>query len=285
MDLINDALAVLDVLSIPSFHIVGFGFGGSLACELAASPSRSRVKSLTLLWSSPTGLCTEPEDGLPLGDVEGRNIAHARIMAYPKTIDWKDRYSAVVYMGYVIQLKSGRAFSHGEKLHMWNLLNRAFDRAAQANNTLESSFNHLKFTQVRWPREILQFIRCPTLIVHSVKNGLGYPLEHASALKGDITGSVCLYFDQDLQSPGHIWRETTRSILDTIEMTENHLIPPEQIDPTLGQERASSTRASTPISVPRASSSGGPQTTNSRSITPAMSSGRAATVSRLSSPA
>jgi pimeloyl-ACP methyl ester carboxylesterase len=270
IDLINDALRIIEALGIQYFHVVGFGFGGSLASELAGGPVGLRVKSLTLLWSSPTGFCTIPEDRLPLPDMDAFRTANVRIDAYPNPEDWMDKEAVVTYMGYMIQLKCGRWIYAQEKSQMWMLLNRAFDRAAQVGNTLQSSLNHIKYGNVRWPREVLSFVRCPTLIMHSEKNGLGFPVEHAHALKEDIRGSTLVVFDQEQHSLDSQCREIARSILYIIGKGEETFSLSQQMDPRWHQQIDPGTHTHIPVSESADFSSGSQQATASIPNTPAL---------------
>ncbi|KAI0132697.1 Alpha/Beta hydrolase protein [Xylariales sp. AK1849] len=65
-DLVEDAVYLINHLELRQVHLVGLGFGGSLAYEIAdtcraAGSSESFVKSLTILWSSPVGHHDAPD--------------------------------------------------------------------------------------------------------------------------------------------------------------------------------------------------------------------------------
>jgi pimeloyl-ACP methyl ester carboxylesterase len=66
------------------------------------------------------------------------------------------------------------------------------------SGTMWTKFNHSDASGVRWPRELLKQIRCPTVVVHAAKDQI-FPLKHAEALRDDVEGATLVV----LENCGH----------------------------------------------------------------------------------
>lgn len=93
LDLVADAVRVLDALGVPRAHIVGISMGGGLAQRLALDHP-ARVASLTLMSTSPGGPGGPDNPDLPPMSDE---LASVFEKPGPQP-DWSDREAAIDYL-------------------------------------------------------------------------------------------------------------------------------------------------------------------------------------------
>jgi pimeloyl-ACP methyl ester carboxylesterase len=62
------------------------------------------------------------------------------------------------------------------------------------SGTMWTRYNHSDASGVRWPRELLQQITCPTVIIHAAKDQI-FPLEHGKALRDGIQGATLVVLE------------------------------------------------------------------------------------------
>ncbi|KAJ6442425.1 alpha/beta fold family hydrolase [Purpureocillium lavendulum] len=146
-DLLADALALLDHLggggaststststeaATAAAHLVGFSMGGATAWMLAAREP-SRVRSLTLVSSSPVGPGGDASAGIPGVDAALR----ARIEAVPRPDDWSTDRDAVVrfltgFEACMVDETTQAPLTEPERDEIAQRAGWASDRAAQA---------------------------------------------------------------------------------------------------------------------------------------------------------
>ncbi|MBE3041891.1 alpha/beta hydrolase, partial [Candidatus Bathyarchaeota archaeon] len=78
--------------------------------------------------------------------------------------------------------------------------------------TMWTKSNHSDAAAVRWPREALRQVKCPTVVIHAAKDQL-IPLKHSEALRDDVPGATLVV----IEDCGHELPSRVRSLLaDTI---------------------------------------------------------------------
>jgi pimeloyl-ACP methyl ester carboxylesterase len=184
-DLADDALGLLDALSIERAHLVGFSMGGRLAQRIAVAHPE-RVLSLTLMATS-----LEPQRGDPGG------------------IDWSDRRAAVDRMVTWV-LDQGGLFTADEP-QVRRLAERVYDRT---NDMVASSTNHWIIDAGPPMGDLLGFLTVPVVVMYGTEDRF-VPAGAAGALARSIPGARLVRLDgvgHELP-PAAVWRQVIDEIL------------------------------------------------------------------------
>ncbi|BCJ46560.1 hypothetical protein GCM10010168_61990 [Actinoplanes ianthinogenes] len=211
VDLMNDALGVLDALGVPAAHLVGLSLGGALAQRIAVEHPH-RVLTLTLIGTS-AGL---GPDAVPVlagvGAVAVRTPAatEVRLRTATDEVDWSDRRAAVAEL--IAEVKSrGGPFTPDEP-QLRRLAERVFDRSADLG---AARLNHREAGYGPPVRDRLAGIEAPTLILHGTLDQR-FPAEHPRELARVIPGARLVW----LEGVGHevppraVWGQVLSEILD-----------------------------------------------------------------------
>ena len=199
MDLVTDAVGVLDALRVASAHVVGISMGGGIGMHLALDHA-DRVASLTLISTSPGG------PGLPPMSDELR----ARFEEPLPEPDWSDRQAVVDYI-----LEDLRAFAGAvsfDQVDMRALAGRIFDRTVNIESSMK---NHWILDGGEPMRHRLGEIRAPILVLHGTEDPL-LPYGHGEALAGEMAGARLV----PLEGVGHevpprpVWDQVVGTILE-----------------------------------------------------------------------
>jgi pimeloyl-ACP methyl ester carboxylesterase len=180
LDLIADAVGLIDALAGGRAHLVGVSMGGGIAQQLAIQHP-DRVETLTLIATSPIGP-RNPDDELP---PMAPRLA-ARFANPPPEPDWTDRDAVVDHL-----VDDERAFAGPgcfDEQAVRALAHRVVDRSINP----ESSKNHWLIADAGGdvqPRH--SHVTAPTLVIHGTEDPL-FPPEHAAALAREITGAELL---------------------------------------------------------------------------------------------
>ena len=172
---VDDALAVLDAVGADDAHWVGFSAGGWVA-QLAALDHSDRVRSLTLVSTSPTMFEAD-------ADLPGATARMREAWANPRPEpDWSDPDAVIQHHVDVDRDYAGDEFDE------------AHDRAIWADTVRRSPGMHRDEGEAdniedapRW-RERLGELRVPTTVVHGTADPV-FPLGNGEALARDIRGS------------------------------------------------------------------------------------------------
>lgn len=199
VDLMNDALGVLDVLGLPAAHLVGFSLGGGIAQRIAVEHPE-RVLSLSLLSTSAGSGDTAPAQGS--ATVTTRTLAE---------VDWSDRRTAVTQLIAEIRDRGG-PFTAAEP-HLRRLAERIFDRSA---DLAVGRRNHRLAGYGPPVRDRLGMIAVPTVVLHGTLDRR-FPAEHPRELAEAIPGARLVW----LEGVGH--ELPPRAVWDTVlhEILEN----------------------------------------------------------------
>jgi pimeloyl-ACP methyl ester carboxylesterase len=200
IDLVADAVGVLDALAVTRAHAVGVSMGGALAQHLALD-HRDRVASLTLIATSPGG------PGLP----PVSDALRARFEQPADEPDWSDRQAVVDYI--VDDLHAYAGTLPFEEEEMRALAGRIFDRTVSIESAMK---NHGLVEYDGEPtRPRLGEITAPTLVLHGTDDPL-FPYGHAEALAAEIPGAHLL----PLEGMGHevpprlVWDQAVAAIVE-----------------------------------------------------------------------
>ncbi|NJO32036.1 MAG: alpha/beta hydrolase [Rhodospirillales bacterium] len=178
-DVVDDAFAVLDAHGISSAHFVGFSLGGMIG-QVAALKKPQRVRSLTVISSSPIG---GNKTGLPpSGD--------AWLEHMNEEVNLADRAATVDYMVEDSRLVAGvaRPFNAVE---MRAFIERDFDRSGG----YLSGANHSVLFKIgaAW-RDRLHVLNRPLLVIHGTADPV-FPQEHGEALAQLVDGARLVKLD------------------------------------------------------------------------------------------
>lgn len=183
-DMAADVLGLIAHLKLDRVHLIGISLGGPVAW-LAASRLPNTIRSLALVFTSPVGQVQVPADGLPLLHQEG---SYLMADAYELPDDMEDDEGWIdMYMRLDVALatrrptEEDRAESRRESEVTY--------RREKESGTMWTKSNHSGAGGVRWPREALKQVACPTVVIHAAKDQF-FPLEHAEALRGDVEGAT-----------------------------------------------------------------------------------------------
>ena len=181
MDLVADAVGLLDALGVTRAHVVGISMGGEIAQRLAMDYP-DRVASLTLISTSPAEARGPTHRDLPPMSDELR----ALFADPPPEPDWSDRAAVVDYI-----VAGERPFAGSyplDETRLRELAGRIFDRTV---NIASSLTNHWLLDGGEPASTPLGGIAAPTLVIHGSEDPL-FPYGHAEALAGEIPGAHLL---------------------------------------------------------------------------------------------
>lgn len=212
-DLADDALAVLDDLGIEKVHLVGFSMGGGIAYLIAGEKAPQRVKSLSLLSSTPVGPSPRPGDNLPGLAPE----LAARLQAAPMPSNWHDRAEVVAFLCYFGKCMAHVAPSAEEEAEDADLAARVFERAEANGTEVRTFFNQAGMAHSPWPRAALRKVVCPTVVIHGRQDS-NVLFAHAEALHGDVKGSRLVALEGVAHElPRRAWRAVVEAILAVVD--------------------------------------------------------------------
>ncbi|WP_438350629.1 alpha/beta fold hydrolase [Paenibacillus sp. FA6] len=186
VDMVDDAVGVLDAYGINQAHIVGMSLGGMIA-QIIVSRHPERVLTITLMMSSIFGSDDNDRDLPPMDE---------KILAYHAnggTLNWSDEESVANYLVAGSSLLCGSKHVFDEK--------RAYEQVRQeikrANNLL-SMFNHALLKGDASYEGTLTGIKVPALVIHGTEDTV-LPYEHGLALAKEIPHALLL----TLEGTGH----------------------------------------------------------------------------------
>ncbi|KAK7750377.1 hypothetical protein SLS62_007676 [Diatrype stigma] len=183
-DMVDDIVGLITHLQLDRVHIVGMSMGGPLAW-MAASRLPNIAQSLALIVTSPVGRIQDPTDNLPLMHTEAQ-VLLGEAYDPPENMDddagWINMYSKLdLALATQPPTEEERAESRRESEITY--------RREKESGTMWTKTNHSAAAGVRWPRELLKKVRCPTVVIHAAKDQL-FPLAHAEALRDGVDGGT-----------------------------------------------------------------------------------------------
>ncbi|HMF68080.1 MAG TPA: alpha/beta hydrolase [Phyllobacterium sp.] len=162
-DMADDAICVLDDYGIFSAHIVGMSMGGMIA-QLVALKHPKRLRTLTLISTSPVGFDT---DHLP-----GMTTAYTEHSANAAGLDWSDRTQVIEFM--VADVRAISSTSHPfDEERARELIVTDCDRARR----FESAANHFLLSGGdQWKGQLAR-LQASLLVIHGTSDPI-FPVEH-----------------------------------------------------------------------------------------------------------
>lgn len=183
MDLVDDAINILNTYSIKKVNVMGISLGGLLA-QIIAIRNPERVNSLIVLSS---GIWGTPDPTVPEMD-----SSIIDFQAGAALLDWDDEQAVVTYMLHSAKLMAGR--KPVDYLSEEKRIKEEFRRAAN----YRSMFNHslLEGGDAYYNR--VNEIEAPTLIIHGTDDKIWH-FAHTDKLLSEIKNSRLLA----LEGTGH----------------------------------------------------------------------------------
>ena len=191
-DLVEDAVALLDLLAPGRAHVAGMSMGGAIAQAIGLS-TPERLASLTLISTSPIN---GDHSELPSMSEE----TGARFASAPEP-DWSDQEAVIDYLEYQARVAASpaREFEAADFRRLAAcILARTADMEATARN-------HDLIDGGPPPSAQLTELAVPTLVIHGEDDPV-LPFEHGLALAAEIPGARMLPLDATgHELPRHTW--------------------------------------------------------------------------------
>jgi pimeloyl-ACP methyl ester carboxylesterase len=183
VNLVDDAIAILDEYNVEKAHLAGISLGGLIA-QIAALKYPERVQSLILMSTGPWG---DPDPGIPEMD-KGILKLHQKA----ETVDWADEDEVVLYVLELSELMKGRKPLNRKRIE--KMAREEFRRAS--NYT--SLFNHAALQGGEEWLNRLNEIEQPSLIIHGTDDQIWH-FKHTRILTRELKGSALVA----LEGTGH----------------------------------------------------------------------------------
>ena len=183
-DMAEDAMHVLDAYGIDSAHLVGMSLGGMIA-QIAALAHPARVRTLTLISTSPIGVDTSA-----LPKTSDTYMTHA---AAGESVDWTDDAQVIDFIVKDTRMIAGTRHPYDEE-GARHLVERDVKRA----RNFVSATNHFMLKGGEAWKGKLGVLAAPLLIVHGTADPI-FPVEHGELLAKTVEGAKLLR----LEGGGH----------------------------------------------------------------------------------
>jgi pimeloyl-ACP methyl ester carboxylesterase len=201
IDLVADAIAILDHLEIEQAHLVGMSMGGVLA-QLAAVTHPDRISTLTLIATSLA------LPGAVEWDLPEMSFADQEAFAKLPPPDWSDPGSTIDYLLEQERLCAARSVPF-DASHMRAILETTVARSSDP----QAMENHFDLSMAPPSSGRLADIGVPTLVVHGDEDPV-FPLPHGEALAEEIPGAHLLVISAlGHEMPPRIWDELVAAIV------------------------------------------------------------------------
>jgi pimeloyl-ACP methyl ester carboxylesterase len=201
MDLVADAMAILDHLQIAQAHLVGMSMGGVLA-QLAAVTRPDRVSTLTLIATS-SALPAAVQRDLPEMSSNDRGA-----FAQLPPPDWSDPDSTVDYLLEQERICAARSAPF-DAAHIRAILQTTIARSSNP----QAMENHFDLSMAPPSSGRLADIAVPTLVVHGDEDPV-FPLAHGEALAQEIPGAQLMIISAlGHEVPPRIWDELVAAVV------------------------------------------------------------------------
>ncbi len=226
IDLMNDALGVLDALHIRAAHLVGLSLGGALAQRMAVEhPTRVLTLSLIATTAGPAAAAA-PDDG-PVSDGAVSSDGDADLAPPVRTgtirvatrtatatdleVDWSDRRSAVTQL--IAEIRAGGGPFTPDEPYLRRLAERVFDRSTDLS---AARTNHRLAGHCLPVRDRLGTITAPTVVLHGTLDRR-FPAQHPEELARAIPGARLVWLDGVGHEvpPQALWNTVLTEILGT----------------------------------------------------------------------
>jgi pimeloyl-ACP methyl ester carboxylesterase len=174
-DMAEDAMHVLDAYGIDSAHLVGMSMGGMIA-QIAALAHPARVRTLTLISTTPMGVDTSA-----LPQTSDIYMEHA---ATGESVDWSNNAQVIDFIVRDTRMIAGTAHPYDE-VSARNLVERDVKRA----KNFVSATNHFMLKGGEGGK--LGGLVAPLLVVHGTADPI-FPVEHGELSAKTVKGAKLL---------------------------------------------------------------------------------------------
>lgn len=176
-DMAQDAFRVLDAYNIKTAHLVGMSLGGMIA-QMATFSHPERVKTLTLISTTPIGVDTS---NLP--QTSSAYMEHA---ATGESVDWTDSAQVIDFIVKDTQMIAGTRHPYNE-MQARKLVEHDVKRA----KNFASATNHFMLKGGdSWDNKRDELAK-PLLVVHGTADPI-FPIEHGELLAQSVQGAELL---------------------------------------------------------------------------------------------
>lgn len=214
--MVDDAVGLIRHLDLQSVHLIGASLGGPMAWQAAFRLS-DLVASLALVMTSPVGRMQNPDDKLPPLHLEGQWLL-GEAFGLPDDFDDDDGWIET-YMRMDLALAT-QPPTEAEKAESRRQCGITYRRERESGTMWTKLANHSAAAGVRWPRELLKQIKCPTVVVHAAKDQI-FPLGHAEALRDDVEGATLVVLENcGHEMPDRIYQPLADAILANVRKGE-----------------------------------------------------------------
>ncbi|AHG48132.1 acetyltransferase (plasmid) [Rhizobium leguminosarum bv. trifolii CB782] len=173
-DMAADAIRILDGYGIERANLLGMSLGGTIA-QIAALSHPERVKTLTLMSTTPMGIDTSA-----LPHTTDAYMGHA---ATGETVDWTDDAQVIEFLVEDTRMIAGMAHPYDEGRA------RAFvERDVERAKNFVSATNHFMLRGGQALKGKLAELAAPLLVIHGTADPI-YPVEHGELLARTVKGA------------------------------------------------------------------------------------------------
>ncbi|RWX19377.1 alpha/beta hydrolase [Rhizobium hidalgonense] len=173
-DMAADAIRILDGYGIERANLLGMSLGGTIA-QIAALSHPERVKTLTLMSTTPMGIDTSA-----LPHTTDAYMAHA---ATGETVDWTDDAQVIEFLVEDTRMIAGMAHPYDEGRA------RAFvERDVERAKNFVSATNHFMLRGGQALKGKLASLAARLLVIHGTADPI-YPVEHGELLARTVKGA------------------------------------------------------------------------------------------------
>jgi pimeloyl-ACP methyl ester carboxylesterase len=201
IDLVADAIAILDHLELPQAHLVGMSMGGVLA-QLTAVLHPDRVRTLTLIATTPA-LPGAVERNLP-----GMSSADQEAFGQVPRPDWSDPRSTVEYL-FEQERRCAARSEPFDEAQMRAIVETTVARSADP----QAMENHFDLDTEPPPDSRMADIAAPTLVVHGDEDPM-FAVAYGQALAEEIRDAELLVIPgMGHEMPPRIWDDLVAAVV------------------------------------------------------------------------
>ncbi|KAK6953591.1 hypothetical protein Daesc_005896 [Daldinia eschscholtzii] len=188
-DIVDDIEGLINHLKLKRVHVMGTSMGGPVAW-LTATRLPDIVESLALIFTSPVGRIQNETDKLPPMQMEGHYLLAE---AYDPPTDRDDHEGWIKNYAAMSLALATQPPTEEERAEARRIAEITYHRERESG-TMWTKTNHSDASGVRWPREALKLVKCPTVVIHGAKDQL-FSVEHATALRDGVEGATLVILD------------------------------------------------------------------------------------------
>ncbi|KAI1807463.1 alpha/beta-hydrolase [Daldinia bambusicola] len=188
-DIVDDIAGLINHLKLERVHLAGMSMGGPVSW-LTAARLPDIVESLALISTSPVGRIQNETDNLPPLNMDGHYILTD---AFDPPMDHDDHEGWIKNYATMSLAMATKPPTEEERADARRMAEITYRRERESG-TMWTKSNHSDAAGVRWPREALKLVKCPTVVIHGAKDQL-FSVEHPKALRDSVEGATLVIID------------------------------------------------------------------------------------------